>query len=124
MYAVFRPEVAVDDSPAVRLMQGIRDLGGDPNHILERQAPFPPYPVPQRLAIHVRHGVPQESGGTAGIVKRDDVRVGQTGKELDLTLESLGAQHMGQVRVESLQGDGPVVLEVPGQEYSGHAAAP
>ena len=46
------------------------------------------------------------------------------GKELDLTSEPLGSQDVGQVGMKSLEGNGPVVLEVSGQEYRSHAAAP
>jgi hypothetical protein len=117
-------EVAVDDTAAVSVMQCIGDLRCDPKHLLERQSPFPPKPVPKRLAVHIRHRVPQEARSTAGIVKRDDVRMSETGKELDLTSEPLGSQDVGEVGVKSLEGNGPVVLEVSGQEYRSHAAAP
>jgi hypothetical protein len=48
----------------------------------------------------------------------------ETGKELDLTSEPLGSQDVGEVGMKSLEGNGPVVLEVSGQEYRGHAAPP
>jgi hypothetical protein len=48
----------------------------------------------------------------------------ETGKELDLTSEPLGSQDVEEVGVKSLEGNGSVVLEVSGQEYRSHAAAP
>jgi hypothetical protein len=48
----------------------------------------------------------------------------ETGKELDLTSKPLGSQDVGEVGVKSLEGNGSVVLEVSGQEYRSHAAAP
>ena len=47
----------------------------------------------------------------------------QPGGELDLSLEALGAQRLGQVGVEHLERDRPLVAEVLGQVHDGHAAA-
>jgi predicted Zn-dependent protease len=48
----------------------------------------------------------------------------QLGGELDLAIEALGPQALGQVRVQHLDSDFPVVLEVGGEIDRGHAAAP
>jgi hypothetical protein len=50
--------------------------------------------------------------------------MGETREEPNLTSEPLGSQNMRQVGVKRLEGYGPVVLEVSGQEYRRHAAAP
>ena len=117
-------EVAMDDATAVSVMQCVSHLRGDSKYVLERQSPVSPQSVPKRLAVHIRHGVPEEARSTAGIVKRDDVRMGEAGKKLDLTPEPLGSQHVGEVGVKSLESNGPVVLEISGQEDRSHTAAP
>ena len=48
----------------------------------------------------------------------------QPGGELDLALEALGAERGGQLGVEHLERDRPVVAEVVGEVDRGHAAAP
>jgi hypothetical protein len=47
----------------------------------------------------------------------------QPGSEADLAEEALGTQGRGELRVEQLQGDPPVVLEVLGEIDRGHSAA-
>ena len=48
----------------------------------------------------------------------------QPGGELDLAQEAVGPERGGELGVEDLEGDGAVVLEVPGQEHRGHPPAP
>ena len=47
----------------------------------------------------------------------------QPGGEPDLPLEPLGAERRGELRMEQLERDRAVVLEVLGQPDRGHAAA-
>jgi hypothetical protein len=56
-------------------------------------------------------------------VHHQDVRVLQAGAEPDLTEETLGAQHLGQLGMENFERYGPIMLQVVGQENPGHAAA-
>ena len=44
----------------------------------------------------------------------------QPGRDVDLALEALGAQSVGQVWIEDLEGDGPVVPDVVGEVYDSH----
>ena len=48
----------------------------------------------------------------------------QPGREADLPLEALGAEAGGEMLVEELERDRPVVTEVLRQPNRGHAAAP
>ena len=54
---------------------------------------------------------------------REDVGVLEPGGELDLALEALGAERGGQLGVEHLERDRPLVLEVAGEIDGGHAPA-
>ncbi len=47
----------------------------------------------------------------------------QTGSEFDLALEPLGTQDRGQLGMQHLQGNRPVMLQVAGQVDRGHAPA-
>ena len=88
----------------------------------ERQLPLPLQPLPQRAALHVGHDVEEQLAGLARVVDRQDVRVGESGGELDLAEEPVGADRGREVRPEDLQGDLAVVAEVLGEEHDGHAA--
>ena len=77
-------------------------------------------PRPQRLSFHVRHDVEQEITGLAGIEQRENVRVGETRRDLDLAQESLGADFRGQFWSERLEGDLPVMALIPGEEDDCH----
>ncbi len=46
----------------------------------------------------------------------------QPRRQLDLALEPLGTMLRDQLRVEHLEGNGPLVPEIPGEEDHGHAA--
>ena len=120
---VLRLDVAVDHVLAVGVLEGLGRLAGDAERILQRQLPLPPKAVPQALALDVRHGEPEPAGGLAGVEDREDVRVLEPGGEPDLALEPLRAHGGGELRVEHLQGYGPVVLEVAGKVDRGHAPA-
>jgi hypothetical protein len=48
----------------------------------------------------------------------------QTGSELYLAEETLGAQSGGEFRMEDLQSDRAIVSKIVGEEHCGHATAP
>jgi hypothetical protein len=52
------------------------------------------------------------------------VGVLQAGRDLDLAVKALRAEGRGQLRLEDLEGDGALVLEILRQEDRGHPAAP
>ena len=58
-----------------------------------------------------------------GVEHGEDVRVLQPGGEADLALEALGPEGGGQLGVQHLERDRPVVPEVLGQIDGGHAPA-
>jgi len=78
--------------------------------------------VTQRLALDVGHDVVEEPVGLTRVVQRQDVRVLQVGRGLDLGQETVGADDRGQFGPEHFEGDLAVVLHVVGQVDRGHAA--
>ncbi len=105
-------------------VEGVRHLPGEPDRFLDRKLTLAPEPVAQALAFDVRHRVPEEPARRAGVEDREDVRVIEPGGQVDLAEEALGTQGSGELRMEQLQGDPPVMLEVLGEVDRGHAAAP
>ena len=50
--------------------------------------------------------------------------MGESSGDLDLAKESVGAQRIGELRAQDLQGDEAAVLQVTGQIDSRHSATP
>jgi hypothetical protein len=57
---VFRLDVAVDDSLPVRILQRIRHLGSDLQRFWYRQLLVAEQPLAEGLALHIRHGIPED----------------------------------------------------------------
>ena len=109
---VLRLDVPMDHALRVGTAQRLGHLAGDPHGLVHRQLPFPVQPTAQRFARDERHGVPQALGrpivgrrlGPA-VEHRQDEWVLQPGGDLDLPEEPLGAEHVGQLGPEDLDGD-------------------
>ena len=79
-------------------------------------------PVAQRLALDEGHDVEEVAVGLARVEQRQDVRVLEVGRELDLGQEALGADHGGELGAQDLERDAAVVPDVLGEIDRGHAA--
>ena len=106
----------------VRVAQRVRHLAGDLQRVVQRQLTLAPEPIPEGLALHVGHRVPELAGRFTGIEHRQDVRVLQAGGGPDFALEAFWAERGSQLGMKHLQGDRAVVLEVVGEVHRGHAA--
>jgi hypothetical protein len=74
------------------------------------------------IALDKGHREPELACRLARIVNREDVRMLQPGGELDLALEPLGTQRVGEIGVQDLKRDRPVVPEILREEDRGHPA--
>ena len=83
---------------------------------------FPVEPVAEGLALDERHHVEEVGVGLARVEQRQDVRVLEVGRQLDLGQEPLGTDHGRELGAEHLQGDLAVVTDVLGQVDGGHSA--
>ncbi len=111
----------MNDAVPVGVVQRVADLARNAHRVAHRQRPLPGDARLQRLAIHERHHVPQESTGLARVVDRQDVRVAEPGGDADFAEEALGAEARGEFPVHHLERHEPVVLGVGGQEDRRHA---
>ena len=66
-------------------------------------------PVAETLPLDERHHVEEEAVRLAGIEERQDMRMLQRRRGLDLGEEPLGADHRGQFGAQHLEGDVAVV---------------
>ena len=125
---VLRLDVTVDDTLPMRVAQGIGDLERDPDGISQRELRFTGESLPERLARDIWHRVPQGLHRTARLLRcpaiedRQDVGVLEAGGDLDLLHKALGAERMGQLLVQDLEGDSAIVPEIARQVDSSHAA--
>ncbi len=113
----------MNDAEAVGVLQGQRDLLGDADRRVEREAPLTDQQAAERAAGHVRHHVVEESIGFAGIEQRQDVRVIELRRDPNLVQEAIRAERHGQLRTQHLDGDLTPMLEVTREIDGGHAAA-
>lgn len=76
----------------------------------------------QCLAVDERHDIEQEAVRGAGIEERQDVRMLERRGGLDFDHEAVGAEHRGKFRLEELQRDLAIVLEIVAEIDGRHAA--
>ena len=119
---VLRLDIAMNDAAAVRVIQRIGDLARDAQRLDERQ-PAAVQPLAQRLPFDERHREPEIPAGFAGIMDRQDVRMLQPSGQHDFLLKALGAKDGRKLGMQQLECHRPVVLQVMGEEHSGHTAA-
>ena len=114
----------MNHSAPVGVAQRVSHLAGDTQRVVERQLLLAVQPVSQRLALDQRHGIEEEAIGLARVEQRQDVRVPQIGRGLDLAQKPFRPQRLGQFRPQHLDRHLAVVLEVLGEVDCGHAPAP
>lgn len=113
-------DVAVHQPAPVCVVERPDHLPRDLERLGDGEPPFRLEAVAQRGPLDEGHHVVDHPRGLAGVVQGQDVRVGQRGGDLDLVQEPRGPDPLGQLRAERLEGDGPVVPDVLGQEDDGH----
>ena len=112
----------MDDPLGVREGERVGDVAGDVERGLERELALAQQPVPQRLALDVRHHVVEQPGGLPGGEDRHDVGVAELGGEVHLTDEPLAQQPVAQLGGDDLDRDPAVRVLLDGQKDPGHAA--
>ena len=119
---VGRLDVTVDHAVPVRMVECVGHARRDANCLFDRQLLVLVEALGEGLAFHVRHHVEEEAVRLPGIEERKDVGVLKVGGDLYLGEETLGPDHGGQLGLEDLQRDVPLVLQVLGQVDRGHPA--
>ena len=111
------------DALVVRVGERVAHVAQDPHRLADRQLPLVGDPLPQRLALDVRHDVVEQVALRSGGEQRDDVGMLQLRGEADLTLEPLHVHprcHLGREHLHHHLAAEPHFL---GEEDSAHAAA-
>src|SRR6185503_17063759 len=116
-------DVTMDDVLVVRVVERVGGLARDAKRIVDRKLIFTPEPLAQGLALDIRHGEPEVPACLARIKDTQDVWMLEPGGQANLAQEPVRTESGGELRMENLEGDGPVVPEIARQEDGGHAAA-
>src|SRR5690242_2476341 len=77
----------------------------------------------QRLAIGVRHHVPQKTARATGVEQWKDMRMLQQGRDANLLEEALRSDRGCDFVAHHFDRDGTIVANVPREIDRGHAAA-
>ena len=117
-------EVAVDHAVRVRVVERAGDGDRDADRFVDRQLLLALEPRAERLALDVRHHIEEQPVGVARVEQRQQVRVLEVRGDLDLAEEPLDAEHGAELRIEHLERDVAIVLEVAREIDGRHAAAP
>jgi hypothetical protein len=115
--------VAVHQSLAVGVVQRIGNFTGNPQGVLQRDLLLAIDAAAQVFPVDERHHVVQQACGLARIVERQDVRMDEPGRDLDLAQEPLRSQRRAKLGLQDFDGDGAPVLQIPGAIHGRHAAA-
>jgi hypothetical protein len=115
-------DVPMDNPLTVRIAQRIGHLARNLERLVQRKLFLPVQPVPERLALHIRHEVVEKPVGFTGVVEGQDVGVMEPCRDFDLPKKSLRAKGLGEVGLEDFDGDGAAVLQIFGEVDRGHAA--
>ncbi len=116
-------DVAVDQAAGVGRGQAEGDLPADTADFIDRQNPFAPEPVLQRLAGQQRHGEVGDAAVLADFVDGNDVVVQEGGRRPALAQEAAASGVAGgQAGPHGLEGDRPAEGGVLGVVHDAHAA--
>jgi len=116
-------DVAVENTHAVRVRQGVGHRRRNGERIVRSEPPARFEPLTQRAAVEMRHYIIEEAQGLPRIVQGEDVRVREPRCNLDFLEEPLDAEEGGEARKQHLQRDLTPVLAVVREVHGRHAAA-
>jgi len=119
---VFRLDVAVDNVVPMRVVERGSDAANELERLFQRNLTLAEKSVTKGLALDDRHDVKEVSGSLARIEERNDVRVVEPGRELDLSQKAIGAERGAQLGMQHFESDAPIMTEIVRQIDGRHSA--
>src|SRR5437762_1109546 len=120
---VLRLEIAMDDVMPVRVVEGAGDRCRYADRLLDGELLLAIEALSERLAFDEGHDIEQRPvRRLARVEERKEIRMLEMGSDADLGEEAFDAHDGGELRVEDLEGDLAVVLEVAREVDRRHAA--
>jgi len=92
-----RLDVAMRDAASMSIAQSVGHLARNGQGVGDGKLVFAGEPLAQRLPFHLRHHVDEEAVRLARVVQRQDMRVSEVRRGLNLAQEPLGARRGGQL---------------------------
>jgi hypothetical protein len=127
---VLRLDVEMNHAAPMGVVQRKCDLSSEACDFMDAETRLASQSVAQRLAGSERRNEIEEGRLVAlagfflaGIMQRKDVRMRETGGDLDFARELLAAQDARRARVQRLHRDLPTMLWIVGQVHSRHSTA-
>jgi hypothetical protein len=120
---VLRLDVAVHHAALVRVRERVGDLARDAERLRQRELRLAREVIAQRARFDEGGHVVEHAVRLPGVVHREDVRVRELRRDLDLAQEALGGDRQAEVGAEDLERDRAPVPEVAGEEDDRHPAA-
>src|SRR5262245_3570496 len=118
---VLRLDVAMNDVQCMRSRECVGDLARNANGIGHGELLLTLEPCAQRLAGDKRHDVIQQATCVSAVEQRENMRMLDLCSGADLAQEAFRAERRAKVRVQHLDGDVSIVLDVVREEDGGHA---
>ncbi len=119
---VFGLHVAVHHPVLVGVLQRLAGFPRNPEGIVQPQRPLPAEAVAKAFALDVGHGKPEMAATLARVEDGEHMGMLQSRGQPYFLKETVRAQAGGEMRMEDLERDRPVVLEVAREVDDGHAA--
>src|SRR6267143_3378567 len=110
----------MDHVMAMSIGQGTRHLPSDLSGVVDGELLLSVESVPEGFSLDVWHDVVEGPVGFSRIVEGQDVRVSESGGDLDFAYEALGAERLGELGPQHLDRDGAMMLEIPAEIHGGH----
>jgi hypothetical protein len=111
----------MDDALLVGRVERLGYVGRDPHRLIDGKLPLALHSVPERLPLHIWHHVEEEGVRRTGVEERENMGMLEIRGRLDLGQEAFRANDRGQLRLQNLERDLPLVLQVIGEIDGGHA---
>ena len=128
IYAIRRPSgeremvVAMDDAAAMRIVQRGGRVLNDAHGFANRQLAVTRHPRPDCFAFNVRHHIEHEAVCGSGIVEQKDIGVLQVRCGANLGQETFGTEYDAKFRMQHVECNASLVLEIVGKIHRGHSA--
>ena len=116
-------DVAMDHSMAMRVVEGVSELAGDAEGVVDGELLFTRQALPERLAFDVGHDVVELPVGPSRVEQGQDMWMRELGGDGDLAEEALRGERRGHVGAQHLEGDGAVMLQILREPDGRHASA-
>jgi len=112
----------MDYAVPVGVVESTGDFMREPHRIIYRELPLALEPGAQRLAVYVRHHIEELSFHLPRIEQREDVRVLQGCRDVNLGEKTICAEDRRELWVNNFDGDLAAMPHILRQIHGGHSA--